>query len=74
MGEVKALNKHPCPECGADAAWNPAKQALVCPYCGTIVPGHLQANGNPVAERDLAEALRSVGADGRGWKADKISV
>ena len=74
MSEVKALNKHPCPECGGDAAWNPARQALVCPYCGTIVPGQMQADGNPVAERDLAEALRSVSPDARGWKADKVSV
>jgi len=74
MGEVKALHKHSCPECGGDAAWNPARQALVCPYCGTIVPGALQADGSVVLERDLAEALRQVSAEDRGWKAEKISV
>ena len=74
MGEVKALQKHACPECGGDAVWNPARQALVCPYCGTIIPGALQPDGAIVLERDLAEALRNVPAGNRGWQAEKISV
>ena len=74
MAEVKALNKRACPECGGDAAWNPAKQALVCPYCGTIVPGALNADGSAVVEHDLAEALRNVAGEARGWQADKVSV
>lgn len=32
------VGKHPCPECGGDLQWNAARQALVCPYCGTVVP------------------------------------
>ena len=74
MGEVAALNKHPCPECGGDAVWNPARQALVCPYCGTIVPGQRQDGGGVVIEHDLAEALRSVPNAARGWQAEKVSV
>ena len=38
MAEVSALRKHPCPECGGDAEWDPAKKALACPYCGTVLP------------------------------------
>ncbi len=74
MAEVSALNKHPCPECGGDAEWNPAKQSLVCPYCGTVVPGELKNDGSGVVEHDLADALRNVPADQRGWQEKKISV
>ncbi len=74
MPEVQALQKRPCPECGGDTEWNPAKQALVCPYCGTVVPGQPSAEGGAVVEHDLAQALREVGDEARGWKADKISV
>ena len=74
MSELKALDKHPCPECGGDAVWNPAKQALVCPYCGTVVPGALTTDGSGVVEHDLAAALRSVTNEARGWAAEKISV
>jgi len=74
MPEVQALQKHPCPECGGDTVWNPAKQALVCPYCGTVVPGQPAAGSGAVVEHDLAQALREVGNEARGWKADKLSV
>ena len=72
--EVSALNKHPCPECGGESVWNPAKQSLVCPYCGAIVPSELKSDGSGIIEHDLAAALRSVPDAGRGWKAEKISV
>ena len=74
MPEVQALEKRPCPECGGDTTWNPAKQALVCPYCGTVVPGQPSAEGGTAVEHDLANTLREVGDEARGWKADKISV
>jgi hypothetical protein len=74
MPEIQALQKRPCPECGGDTAWNPAKQALVCPYCGMIVPGQPAVAGQAVVEHDLAKALREVGDEARGWQADKISV
>ena len=32
------VGKHPCPECGGNLEWNPARQSLACPYCGTVVP------------------------------------
>ena len=38
--EVRALDKHACPACGAQAEWNPAKQLLVCPFCGTERRGY----------------------------------
>ena len=46
----------------------------ICPYCGAIVPGELKTDGSGIAEHDLSTALRSVPAQGRGWKAEKISV
>ena len=46
----RALKKFHCPACGAEAQWNPAKQALVCPFCGTTSP----------AQIDRAHGRRSV--------------
>ncbi len=59
MNETAALRKHPCPDCGGDAEWNAAKQALACPYCGTVLPwtdGETPM-GAAIIEHDLAEAL-----------------
>ncbi len=73
-GEVSALRKHACPACGAEAHWNAAKQALVCPYCGTGSPAELAEDGSLVKENDLAAALRRVGSDQRGWQSERTSV
>jgi hypothetical protein len=73
--EAVAREKFACPACGAEARWNPAKQALVCPYCGTTSP--LSAppeSSGKVREHDLVEALRALPDEKRGWKADKVSV
>src|SRR5881394_2974289 len=74
MAEVEARPRYTCPSCGADAHWDPAKQALVCPYCGTNAPGTMDEAVGQVAEHDLVTALREVSSDQRGWKAEKISV
>jgi len=74
MPEAAALKRHACPGCGGDAQWNPSKQALVCPFCGTVVPGTPKSDGSGVVEHDLAEALRNVPDDQRGWNTQKTSV
>ncbi len=74
MAEVTAREKFHCPSCGADAHWNPARQALVCPYCGTVAPGTLDEADGEITEHDLVRALRGFSADDRGWKGEKISV
>lgn len=77
MAEATAQKKFDCPACGAEAQWNPGKQALVCPYCGTVSPATLEtAPGGEeiIHEHDLAEALRSVPEEKRGWDAEKTSV
>lgn len=71
--DITARSKFSCPACGAEAQWNPGKQALVCPYCSTVSPAELDAAGE-IHERDLATALREIGADQRGWQAEKTSV
>jgi len=73
---VTAREKFACPACGADAHWNPAKQALVCPFCGTESPATLQKRGAEtiIVEHDLVAALRDVPDARRGWQADKVSV
>ena len=71
--EIKARSKYSCPGCGGESQWNPAKQALVCPYCGTVSPAKLGESGD-IMEHDLATALRSSHADERGWETEKKSV
>ncbi len=72
--EVGALRKYACAACGAEARWNPAQKALVCPYCGTVSPAELAEDGSSVRENDLATALRNLSADQRGWQTERTSV
>jgi predicted RNA-binding Zn-ribbon protein involved in translation (DUF1610 family) len=73
--EVKARVKHTCPACGAEATWDPAKQALVCGFCDTVAPGAMDdTSAGDIVEHDLASALRSIPDDKRGWGAQKQSV
>ena len=72
--EVAALDKHHCPACGAEARWDAGRQALVCPYCGTVSPAELASDGTIVKEHDLALALRAIPDSARGWERDRISV
>ena len=71
-----ARAKFACPACGGEAQWNPAKRALICPYCGTESPAELAVRGDEtvIAEHDLAAALRAIPDTARGWQAQKISV
>src|SRR5256885_4091031 len=68
-----ALEKHPCPACGAQAEWNPGKQKLVCPFCGTESPYKVTATGQ-IEELDLVRALREMPEDARGWQTEKRTV
>lgn len=74
MSEVTAQKKFNCPACGGEAQWNPAKQALVCPFCGTVSPMEINAATGEITEHCLVAALRNVGDDHRGWQAEKTSV
>lgn len=75
-GVAKAREKFHCPACGAESHWNPAKAALICPFCGTESPASLQTREaeTVIVEHDLAAALRSIPDDARGWQAEKTSV
>jgi len=74
--QATAREKFACPACGAEAHWNPTKQALICPYCGTESPVELKtrSDGTVIAERDLAAALKSIPASARGWRTATTSV
>jgi hypothetical protein len=77
MTEATAQKKFSCPACGAEARWDPAKKALVCPFCGTTSPAQaeLAAGGEEIiTEHDLVAALRAIPDDRRGWQAKKTSV
>ncbi len=71
---TRAIGKHPCPECGGNLEWNAAKQALACPYCGTISAWKPQdGDGRPQAEQDLDAALADP-ANARGWQGERREV
>jgi hypothetical protein len=76
MAEITALRKYPCPECGGDAEWNASKQALVCPYCGTVVPWTpgKDTPGETIRETELATVLRSAGPETRDWQFEKREI
>ena len=74
MTEIAALDKYPCAACGAQAEWNPAKQLLVCPFCGTEAPFNVDAATGAIEEIDLVRALRDLPDDRRGWLAEKRTV
>ena len=61
---VAAREKFACPACGGEAVWNPARSALVCPFCGTVSPAHIEASG-AIVEHDLVAVLRAIPDDAR---------
>ncbi len=73
MAETVALSKFTCPACGGEAVWNPAKQRLVCPFCGTESPAN-ETPAGAIVEHDLVAALRGIGDEARGWRAEKRQV
>ncbi len=73
LKELSAQQKLACPACGGEAQWNPAKQALVCAYCGTESPYILKTDGE-VIEHDLVTALKAVPQSARGWQDDRRPV
>lgn len=77
MSSATAQKKFHCPACGAEAVWNPARQALICPYCGNTSPAQVELTPTGeeiIKEHDLVAALRNVPDDRRGWQAKKTSV
>jgi Zn finger protein HypA/HybF involved in hydrogenase expression len=74
MSDLTARGKFSCPSCGGEAQWNPAKRALVCPYCGTESPAEWNEATGEIAEHCLATAMRNLGDNHRGWAAEKVSV
>ena len=74
MAEIQALEKYPCAACGAQAEWNPARQLLVCPFCGTATPFRIEQATGAIVELDLAAALRELPDEQRGWDAAKRTV
>jgi len=77
MSDATAQKKFSCPSCGGESQWNPAKKALVCPFCGTVSPAQVEltaTGGEVIVEHDLVAALRGIPDTQRGWQADRISV
>ncbi|MEP6914700.1 MAG: zinc ribbon domain-containing protein [Acidobacteriota bacterium] len=74
MADIQALAKYPCAACGAQAEWNPSKQLLVCPFCGTSAPFTVADASAALVENDLAAALRALPDETTGWLAEKRTV
>jgi hypothetical protein len=74
MADLTALQKFPCAACGAQAEWNPGKQLLVCPFCGTSAPFEIDAATGAIDEIDLVKTLRELPDEQRGWAAEKRTV
>lgn len=72
--ELTALRKFNCKACGAEAVWTPAKQTLVCPYCGTIAEAELANDIQAVKENDLLQALEKITPDEEGWQVARKTV
>ena len=69
--EKQARSKYSCVACGGEAVWNPAKQKLICAFCGTEAPMPKESEAMPgiqstdIVEHDLVAALRGVLAHAR---------
>ena len=74
MSEISALQKFPCAACGAQAEWDPARQRLVCPFCGTEAPYEFNPATGGIEEIDLVRTLREMPDELRGWQATTRSV
>jgi hypothetical protein len=74
MADIAALEKHACAACGAQAVWNPSKQLLVCPFCGTAAPFTVDPASGALVENDLTKALRELPDEARGWLTEKRTV
>ena len=73
MAEIAALEKYPCAACGAQAEWDPGRYLLVCSFCGTAAPFHVDPDGT-IVELDLVKALRELPDDQRGWDTARRAV
>jgi hypothetical protein len=73
MSDLTALQKYPCAAGGAQAEWNPARQLLVCSFCGTSAPFTIAEDGT-IVEHDLAKALRETPDADRGWLTARRTV
>lgn len=69
-----AEQKHHCAACGAQAEWNPAKEKLVCSFCGTEAPFVVDRDSGALVEHDLVKALREIPSEDRGWLTEKRTV
>ena len=73
MADIAALQKYPCAACGAQAEWDPGRQMLVCTFCGTAAPFHVEPDG-VIVELDLVKALRELPDEQRGWDTARRTV
>ena len=64
----------PAPPAARRPSGTRRKQKLVCPFCGTESPYHIDRDTGKVAEVDLVTALRELPEEERGWLTERRSV
>jgi hypothetical protein len=62
-----------CPACGKHGVWDPARQALACRSCGTIIDP-APATSGPVESFEFIPLLRDRPDSGRDWQPGATRV
>ena len=72
MSSATAHKKFHCPACGAEAVWTPAKQAIICPYCGNTSPAQVEltATGEEIIKEHEALITLRKPACRRRWSVN----
>jgi len=74
MGEHTAVEARDCAACGGKPQWNPARQVLECPFCGTAAAAEIDPQSGEIREHDLLRALRELPDERRGLGTERRSV
>ncbi len=61
METARTAVQHPCRDCGADLAFRPGTNHLVCPYCGA--ENEIEVATGTVDEQDLAATLARLAGE-----------
>jgi ribosomal protein S27E len=74
VADTTALEKYPCPGCGAQATWDPGTRTLRCAFCGAVAAEAPDRGARGVGESDLRRALAELPDAARSGPRDRQSV
>jgi hypothetical protein len=70
---IESASMYPCPACGGQGIWHPARQQVVCRSCQAVIPLPAAAPG-PVARFAFIALLRDRPDSGRDWRPTPTEV